>query len=58
MAIDYSTGNIYYSADETPSQSSSTDGYIGVINPTDNSHIYLLGKLRSPDDIALHPSKG
>ncbi|XP_056013210.1 low-density lipoprotein receptor-related protein 4-like [Ostrea edulis] len=54
MAIDYSTGNIYYTAvGSTRSQSN-----IGVIHRLNSLHKTLLSNLYSPLDIVVYPSKG
>ncbi|XP_056012123.1 low-density lipoprotein receptor-related protein 4-like [Ostrea edulis] len=54
MVIDYSTGNIYYTAvGSTPSQS-----YIGVIHRMNSLHKTLLSNLYSPREIVVYPSKG
>ncbi|XP_061184437.1 low-density lipoprotein receptor-related protein 4-like [Saccostrea echinata] len=54
MAIDYSTGNIYYTAvGSTTSQS-----YIGVVKRFNLVHKTLLSNLHSPREIVVYPSKG
>eukprot|EP00105_Crassostrea_gigas_P037659 XP_019921807.1 PREDICTED: low-density lipoprotein receptor-related protein 4-like isoform X2 [Crassostrea gigas] len=54
LAIDYSTGNLYYTAvGPTTSQS-----YIGVVHRSTSLHKTLIYNLHSPRDIALYPSKG
>ncbi|XP_065930460.1 uncharacterized protein [Magallana gigas] len=54
LAIDYSTGNLYYTAvGPTTSQS-----YIGVVHRATSLHKTLISDLHSPRDITLHPSKG
>ncbi|XP_062567175.1 low-density lipoprotein receptor-related protein 2-like [Saccostrea cucullata] len=54
LAIDYSTGNLYYTAvGPTSSQS-----YIGVIHRTTFQHNTLLSNLYSPREIVVYPSKG
>ncbi|XP_061191590.1 low-density lipoprotein receptor-related protein 2-like [Saccostrea echinata] len=54
MAIDYSTGNIYYTA----VGSTSSQSYIGVIHRTTFQHKTLLSDLHSPREIVVYPSKG
>ncbi|XP_061184434.1 low-density lipoprotein receptor-related protein 4-like [Saccostrea echinata] len=55
MAIDHSTGNIYYTA----VGSTTIQSYIGVVKKRFNSlHKTLLSKLHSPRAIVLYPSKG
>lgn len=54
LSIDYSTGNLYYSA-VGPTTSKS---YIGVVHRSTSLHKTLISNLHSPRDIALHPSKG
>lgn len=54
LAIDYSTGNLYYTAaGETKYQN-----YIGVIHRATSIHKTLITNLVSPRDIALYSSKG
>uniref|UniRef100_A0A8W8ML28 Sushi domain-containing protein n=1 Tax=Magallana gigas TaxID=29159 RepID=A0A8W8ML28_MAGGI len=54
LTIDYSTGNLYYTAvGPTTSQS-----YIGVVHRATSLHKTLISDLHSPRDITLHPSKG
>uniref|UniRef100_A0A8W8MIS0 EGF-like domain-containing protein n=2 Tax=Magallana gigas TaxID=29159 RepID=A0A8W8MIS0_MAGGI len=54
LAIDYSTGNLYYTATgETQYQN-----YIGVVNRATSIHKTLITNLISPRDIALYSSKG
>ncbi|XP_056009049.1 low-density lipoprotein receptor-related protein 4-like isoform X1 [Ostrea edulis] len=54
LAIDYSTGIIYYTAvGPTPSQS-----YIGVVHRKISLHKTLLSNLHRPREIVLYPSKG
>ncbi|XP_061184425.1 low-density lipoprotein receptor-related protein 2-like [Saccostrea echinata] len=54
LTIDYSTGNIYYSAVASiPSQS-----YIGVVHRQSFLHKTLLSNLHRPKDIVLYPSRG
>ncbi|XP_065930463.1 low-density lipoprotein receptor-related protein 4 isoform X3 [Magallana gigas] len=54
LAIDYSTGNLYYTAvGPTTSQS-----YIGVVHRSTSLHKTLIYNLHSPKDIALYSSKG
>lgn len=54
LAIDYSTGNLFYTA-VGPSTSQS---YIGVVHRSTSVHKKLIYDLHSPRDIALYPSKG
>ncbi|XP_062594617.1 low-density lipoprotein receptor-related protein 4-like, partial [Saccostrea cucullata] len=54
LTIDYSTGNIYYSAvAPIPNQS-----FIGVVNKKSFGSKTLLSNLHRPKDIVLYPSKG
>ncbi|XP_062608926.1 low-density lipoprotein receptor-related protein 4-like, partial [Saccostrea cucullata] len=54
LTIDYSTGNIYYTAKSfTPSLS-----YIGVVHRAALLHRTLFSNLHSPGDIVVYPSKG
>lgn len=54
IAIDYSTGNLYYTAvGLTASQS-----YIGVIHRATTMHKTLFNNLDTPKDIALCSSQG
>lgn len=54
LDIDYSTGNLYYTAvGPTASQS-----YIGVVHRTTAIHKTLLNNMGIPHDITLCPSKG
>lgn len=54
LAIDYSTGNLYYTAvGPTASQS-----YIGVVHRATGIHKTLINNLREPRDIALFSLKG
>lgn len=54
LAIDYSTGNVYYTA----VGSSAPQSYIGVVHRSKLLHKTLINNLHSPRDIALYPSKG
>ncbi|XP_062570264.1 prolow-density lipoprotein receptor-related protein 1-like [Saccostrea cucullata] len=54
LTIDYSTGNIYYTA----VGSSQSQSYIGVIHRRSLLHKTLLTNLHSPREIAVYPSKG
>lgn len=51
LAIDYSTGNLYFTAIGQKS-------YIGVVHRITKHHKTLIGNLSTPRDIALYPSKG
>ena len=54
LAIDYSTGNLYYTAvGESASQS-----FIGAIHRSLLLHKTVLSNLLSPREIVLYPSKG
>ncbi|XP_056013215.1 low-density lipoprotein receptor-related protein 2-like [Ostrea edulis] len=54
IAIDYSTGNIYYTADSMyPNQ-----GYVGVVHRINLLHKTLFSNLYHPRDIVVYPSKG
>ncbi|XP_061183615.1 low-density lipoprotein receptor-related protein 2-like [Saccostrea echinata] len=54
LTIDYSTGNIYYTAEgSTPNQS-----YIGVVHRVTLHHRTLFSNMHSPRDIVVYPSKG
>ncbi|XP_078326911.1 low-density lipoprotein receptor-related protein 2-like isoform X1 [Crassostrea virginica] len=54
IAIDHSTGNVYYSAIENIE----SKGYIRVVHKTAYLHKTVLFHLVYPRDIVLHPSKG
>nr|XP_034309187.1 low-density lipoprotein receptor-related protein 5-like isoform X3 [Crassostrea gigas] len=54
LAIDYSTGNLYYTA-EGPTK---YESYIGVVHRTTFAHKTLISNIFKPNDIALYPSKG
>lgn len=54
IAIDHSSGNVYYSAIE----SKESKGYIRVVHKTASLHKTVLPHLVHPRDIVLHPSKG
>lgn len=54
MAVDASTGHLYFTALSTLSNSS----YIGVIHRTLRVHRTLIPNLQTPRAIALYPSKG
>ncbi|XP_061191591.1 low-density lipoprotein receptor-related protein 6-like [Saccostrea echinata] len=54
LTIDYSTGNIYFSA----VASISSQSYIGVVHRKSFLHKTLLSNLHRPKDIVLYPSKG
>ncbi|KAK3604525.1 hypothetical protein CHS0354_000347 [Potamilus streckersoni] len=57
FAIDFSTGNIYYTAVRLYTLASHQEGYIGVLS-VNSLHKLLIKDLRSPRGIALYPSKG
>lgn len=54
LAIDYSTGNLYYTA-EGPTK---FESYIGVVHRTTFAHKTLISNIFKPNDIALYSSKG
>nr|XP_022322606.1 low-density lipoprotein receptor-related protein 4-like [Crassostrea virginica] len=54
FAIDYSTGNLYYTA----KGSNLSRDYIGVVHRSLLLHKVLLSNLNSPMEIVLYPSKG
>lgn len=54
LAIDYSTGNLYYTA----VGKENIQGYIGAVHRKTHLHKTLINDLQSPRDIALYPSKG
>lgn len=54
LAIDYSTGNLYYTA-EGPTTFQS---YIGVVQRSTSFHKTLINYLYKPRGIALHSAKG
>ncbi|XP_061184431.1 low-density lipoprotein receptor-related protein 6-like [Saccostrea echinata] len=54
LTIDYSTGNIYFTA----VGSSQTQSYIGVIHRKSLLQKTLLTNLQSPREIVVYPSKG
>nr|XP_022326444.1 low-density lipoprotein receptor-related protein 6-like isoform X2 [Crassostrea virginica] len=53
LAIDYSTGNLYYTAVASTSRS-----YIGSVHRNTSLHKTLLSTLQTPRVIVLYPSKG
>ena len=53
LAIDYSTGNLYYTAVASTSRS-----YIGSVHRNTSLHKTLLSTLETPLVIVLYPSKG
>ena len=55
MAIDSSTGNLYFTA---ITQAQSSPGYIGVVHRQLALHKTLISGLQSPRAIALYASKG
>lgn len=54
LAIDYSTGNLFYTA-VVPTEYQS---YIGVVHRSTSLHKTLIYNLNSPKDITLYISKG
>ncbi|KAL3851784.1 hypothetical protein ACJMK2_015493 [Sinanodonta woodiana] len=57
FAVDYSTGNIYYSVVKSISAYSARKSLIGVLSPN-GLHRYIIINLYYPDGLALYPSKG
>ncbi|KAL3890977.1 hypothetical protein ACJMK2_003243 [Sinanodonta woodiana] len=56
LAVDYSTGNIYYTADSGQFYLT-TESYIGIISP-DGMHRVLITGLDDLHGLVLYPSKG
>ncbi|KAL3891004.1 hypothetical protein ACJMK2_003269 [Sinanodonta woodiana] len=56
FAVDYSTGNIYYTA-FNGRYYVTNESYIGVISP-DGMHRVLITRLRDPRGLVVYPSKG
>nr|XP_022326452.1 low-density lipoprotein receptor-related protein 4-like isoform X2 [Crassostrea virginica] len=54
LAIDYSTGNLYYTA----VTSETSENYIGSVHKNASLHKTLLSTLQTPGAIVLYPSKG
>ncbi|KAL3890979.1 hypothetical protein ACJMK2_003245 [Sinanodonta woodiana] len=56
LAVDYSTGNIYYTA-ASGQYYFTTESYIGIVSP-DGMHRVLITGLDDPHGLVLYPSKG
>ncbi|KAK3600731.1 hypothetical protein CHS0354_017017 [Potamilus streckersoni] len=56
FAVDYSTGNIYYTADSLRFYIQ-RESYIGVLTP-DGKHRVLISGLENPYGLVVYPSKG
>ncbi|KAL3871002.1 hypothetical protein ACJMK2_039027, partial [Sinanodonta woodiana] len=57
LAVDFSTGNIYYTAVSYMETNNTYQSYIGVILPN-GKHKTIITGLSNPQGVALHESKG
>ena len=57
IAMDPSTGNLYYSASNMDVHMDIIS-YIAVVNPHSGQHKVLISQLNQVTDIVLHPQKG